>query len=526
MLAGVTTRPEPKAVRNPAGALRGPAGQLGGPAGMGVVHRVVRHPARRRGWARQGAASTTSAPRTSIASSASFRALGRHRPSQPGHALRARDQRRTCGRSRWSLVEGRGSVFIEHVRAPTCRRGGRRHPRISRSRLDRRMVGRPARTTRPDSGEDPQPGRQQDHVNAPARPASASDAALYQLIGRAVHALHLAGKLHRDLKPSNVLVDGSGPAVVLLDFGLGQPTSGRSRAGPTIRSGPAGTPGLHVRPEQAGSGAPLDRGEATGTLGRPVILYDGRSPGRRAVRGPRRSTSWWPSRPSTPARPPRRYRPRACRRTSTRCCSQLLRPASRPSDPDSAAIYAALGPDRPSPATIPRHRPAAAPFRPARDVEAGGAAPRPSHRRPQRRRRGCSSHGVSGHGQEPRCCATFPSNELAADPDNHRASRGRCLRARSSMPYKAAQTRGWTALADDPENPPSTRRPWAAAACHPRRRPPRSACSRCCAQVPAIAAGRALFGNQPPDPGRAAPARVRQPPGARLLDPASSAQTL
>jgi TolB-like protein len=42
---------------------------------------------------------------------------------------------------------------------------------------------------------------------------------LVLVVGRAIHAAHLAGVAHRDLKPSNLLLDGSG-AVRVTDFGL------------------------------------------------------------------------------------------------------------------------------------------------------------------------------------------------------------------------------------------------------------------------------------------------------------------
>src|SRR5262249_7244172 len=70
-------------------------------------------------------------------------------------------------------------------------------------------------------------------------------------LARGVLALHQAGKVHRDIKPSNIMVvEGTPPRVVLMDFGLGteagEATGAPQGASPTV----VGTP-LYMAPEQA-----------------------------------------------------------------------------------------------------------------------------------------------------------------------------------------------------------------------------------------------------------------------------------
>jgi hypothetical protein len=68
-------------------------------------------------------------------------------------------------------------------------------------------------------------------------------------LGRAIDAIHDAGKLHRDLKPSNVLVTPEG-RVVVLDFGLAVDPEPGGAGQTLVELTVSGTPG-YMAPEQA-----------------------------------------------------------------------------------------------------------------------------------------------------------------------------------------------------------------------------------------------------------------------------------
>jgi serine/threonine-protein kinase len=112
-----------------------------------------------------------------------------------------------------------------------------------------------------------------DQLAQPLAPAHA--ARLVDTLARAVHHVHLCGKLHLDLKPSNILLDGDTElgwdAVIpkISDFGIAW--SAESTATDTCVPGPGGTPS-YMAPEQIRT-SPQEMTAAADIHGLGAILY-------------------------------------------------------------------------------------------------------------------------------------------------------------------------------------------------------------------------------------------------------------
>jgi serine/threonine-protein kinase len=108
------------------------------------------------------------------------------------------------------------------------------------------------------------------------RDEARTEARRLAVIARAVHHAHQRGILHRDLKPSNILLDATGLAPLVADFGLSKPIdSDRSL---TAAGALVGTP-RYMAPEQAAARRDLTVAADVYSLG--VVLYErltGRTP--------------------------------------------------------------------------------------------------------------------------------------------------------------------------------------------------------------------------------------------------------